>query len=295
MVIDLSNYRSIWRNRIHSLLLLSGGAVLAGSAGFFAFGKLGLLLSVISAVVPVFFAPQVPHTFIVERMKARPVTRGEAPGLYRVVEFLSRRAGTATPEIYVAGTAGLNAFSIGSDKKSVVVLSASLVGALPVRELTGVLAHEVAHIALGDLKVMAMADALTRVTSFMAFAGQIMILVLVPVHILASIPVPFIPLLILFIAPMASSLMQKALSRQREYAADQMAAELTGDPEGLARALSIVEEMPLGYSFSGIRRMKPAVPSIFRSHPDTERRVARLVAMDSIVDTAIQRKMRLLW
>jgi heat shock protein HtpX len=133
-----------------------------------------------------------------------------------------------------------------------IALTDGLLRSLTPRELTGVLGHEIAHIANDDLRVMGLADSISRLTHLMALLGQITILFSVPALLLGIVQVSWPALLLLAAAPQLALLAQLGLSRVREFDADRLAAELTGDPHGLASALAKIERV--SHSWRSVRR-----------------------------------------
>ena len=169
----------------------------------------------------------------------------------------------------------LNAFAVGSPQDLAIAVTDGLLRAMTMRQLSGILAHETAHIRSGDLKVMALADVLTRVTSTMAMLG----LIGIPAFFGAGIDIPWLGILLLIFAPTLGGLLQLALSRTREYDADL---------DGAAR-LAILPASPRlsRHSSAGkvifgkvcFRRGRVPSPSLLRTHPATRDRVARLMAL----------------
>jgi heat shock protein HtpX len=209
---------------------------------------------------------------------ARPIAYGEAAGLYQIVEELSRRAGLQRlPKLYYLPTRVMNAFTSGSRNAAAIAVSDGLLRAMSPREVAGVLAHEVSHLANGDTRVMSFADLVSRVTGTLSLAGKITLLASLPLWLLTETDVPWLLILVLLVAPTLSSLIQLALSRSREYEADRTAAELSGDPDGLAAALLKLER---GQGRIWARSMLPGYripePSPLRTHPPTGERVRRL-------------------
>lgn len=171
----------------------------------------------------------------------------------------------------------MNAFATGSAGDSLIAVSDALLRRLSERELAGVLAHEVSHMANGDLAVMAFADLVSRLCSLLSLLGQVLLLLSVPAMLLGLAEPAWLAILVLLAAPTLSALMQLALSRNREHEADRSAAELTGDPAGLASALDKLERWQGGFWEQVImpgRRVPD--PSLLRTHPDTSERIARL-------------------
>ena len=175
----------------------------------------------------------------------------------------------------------MNAFAVGRRDNSVVAVTDQLIRALTARELTGVLAHEISHIRNEDLKVMALADTVSRFTSLMSTVGIVSLLFNITWMASGSAAqVPWLGVIVLLFAPTIGGLLQMALSRTREFDADLGAAMLTGDPDGLANALTKLEKAQ-GKVWENLILPGGRIPdpSILRTHPLTEARVARLHAL----------------
>ena len=209
---------------------------------------------------------------------ARQLYLDEIPSLYQILHTLVQRAGMqAVPVMYYLPSRVMNAFSLGGRNDTAIVVSDGLLRHLNQRELYAVLAHEISHIRNHDLKVLALADVISRLTSIMSLTGYLLILVYIPANIFAGQPIPWFLLLVLMIAPNISALLQLGLSRTREYVADQDAVQLTGDPQGLMSALDKIEHYQGGWIervFMPNRRLPD--PSLLRTHPLTEERIKRL-------------------
>jgi heat shock protein HtpX len=161
-----------------------------------------------------------------------------------VVRELATRAGLpAVPVPHDVPSAVVNAFATGSKNHSAIALTDGLLRSLTSRELIGVLGHEIAHIANEDLRVMGLADSISRLTHLLALVGQIAILFSVPMLLLGVVDISWPALLLLMIAPQLALFAQLGLSRVREFDADRLAAELTRDPHGLASALAKIERV----------------------------------------------------
>jgi heat shock protein HtpX len=175
----------------------------------------------------------------------------------------------------------MNAFAVGRRDNAAIAITDALARNLSPRELAGVLAHEMSHIAHEDVKVMALADMVSRFTSVMSTVGLLSLLLN-----LGSFAgggeeqVPWLGVLVLLAAPTIGGLLQVALSRTREFDADLGAAILTGDPDGLASALNRLEKAQ-GRMWEGMVLPGGRIPdpSILRTHPPTAARVARLMAL----------------
>jgi heat shock protein HtpX len=151
---------------------------------------------------------------------------------------------------------------------------------LNMRQLAGVLAHEVSHVRNNDLWVMNLADVMSRITRMMAFAGLMLLLFALPIWLTQYGTVPWLLVLTLALAPTFVSLLQLALSRAREFDADIDAAGLTGDPVGLASALDKLQRRQ-GSLWETILMPGGRIPdpSLLRTHPKTEERIERLMSL----------------
>jgi heat shock protein HtpX len=148
------------------------------------------------------------------------------------------------------------------------------------RQLVGVLAHEVSHIRHNDMWIMSVADSVSRLVRMMSVFGQVLLLINLPMLLMDQVRISWLLIAVLILAPTASALLQLALSRNREFDADLEAAALTGDPQGLAAALERLERAQ-GSMWERIVFSGPRIPepSLLRTHPSTEERVRRLLAL----------------
>ncbi len=175
----------------------------------------------------------------------------------------------------------MNAFATGRRSDAAIVLSDGLLRHLNLRELAGVLAHEVSHVANGDIQVMSFADTVSRITGLLGLLGQVLLVASIPLLLLGLEVPPLGALLVLLAGPTLSALAQLALSRNREYEADRSAAELSGDPAGLASALDKLERYQARFWEQMLLpgRALPD-PSLLRSHSPTEERITRLLELE---------------
>ena len=243
------------------------GALLAGIPGaLFALG-LGLALAV--------GARSVSARTAVRMLGGRPLHPAELPSVHALNRELARRAGLdQDPLLVLIPSEVPNALTVASQDRPVIGLTQGMLQQLSLRELAGVIGHEIGHIVHGDLKTMAWAQSYARITRaagqlglwFMLFGGLFGAWTLLGVGA------------VLAAGPVLATLLTLALSRQREFAADSLAVQLTGDPAGLAYALRRIERQAFAwqrmFGFPGSDR----APEILRTHPATEARVARLAA-----------------
>ncbi|NYZ14181.1 M48 family metalloprotease [Azospirillum sp. RWY-5-1] len=267
-------------NLIHSGALLGGLGLLLSLTGWTLAGLEGMLLAVMAGALSVLFAPRVSPRMVLGFYGARRLSYTDAPGLFEVVRAVSARAGLASPPtLHCVASPTLNAFAVGGRDQAAVALTDGLLRALTLRELAGVMAHEISHIRNNDLFVMGLADTMASLTRLLSVLGAVLLMVNLPLLLLQREPLPWLAVLLMTVAPALGALLQLALSRTREYDADLDAAYLTGDPEGLASALDRVERVQ-GRLWEGLvlpRRSTSAGPSLLRSHPHTEDRIRRLL------------------
>ncbi len=269
-------------NLAQSVVMLGGMAGLLGLIGWIIAGAQGLVWTAVLGIVILLFAPRVSPAVLLRMYGAVPLGFHDAPSLHRVVDELSRRAELSEPpRLYYLPSPIMNAFTMGRRDDAVLVVSDALVRRLDARELTAVLAHEISHIRNNDMWVMGLADVVSRLTSVLSLAGQLLILLSLPMILFGDVDIALLPLVLLVFAPTISALLQLALSRAREYDADLEAARLTGDARALASALQKLERYQGGWLE---RVMLPGrrvpEPSLLRTHPPTEERVRRLLELE---------------
>lgn len=186
------------------------------------------------------------------------------------------------PALYYVPSATVNAFAVGTRHASAIAITDAMLRTFSPREIAGVFAHEVSHIRINDLWVMAFADLCGRLTRMLSTAGQILLLLNLPLLMFTSHGVSWTAILILVFMPLMSALIQLSLSRSREYNADFGAVELTGDPHGLVMAL---EKMERYHRRPCKRILRPrgrlSKLSWLRTHPLTEKRIERLRRLES--------------
>lgn len=266
-------------NTVHTWMLAGGSLLLLAVTAFVFAGPLGVMLALVFGAFAVAAMRRVSPAMVLTMYKAQPVGRHEFPTGVAIVEELARRAGLpAVPRLHVVPSQMMNAFAVGRREDAAIAITDALARRLSARELAGVLAHEISHIAHDDLKVMALADVVARYTSVMSTIGILsLVLNLAGMAGGYSQPVPWLGVLVLIAAPTVGALLQLALSRTREFDADLGAAMLTGDPDGLASALRKLErEQGRMWEQMMLPGGRNPQPSILRSHPPTEERVARL-------------------
>ena len=250
-------------------------------------GTNGLVLAFGVAVALNFASYWFSDKIVLSMYRGREVTRADAPDLVDMVDRLRQRAGLPMPRVYVLPNPQPNAFATGRNPEhAAVAFTEGILQLLPVDELEGVTAHELAHVKHRDILTSSIAATLgSAITLLARFA------LFVPMGNDERGGNALQGLLLMILAPIAAMLIQMAISRSREYEADRGGAEISGKPLALASALLRLERgaeaVPSEASpstahlfivnpFAG--RMG-GVAGLFRTHPATEERVARLRAM----------------
>lgn len=251
-----------------------------------------LWIYVMIGIGTTFFSYWFSDKIAIASMGAREVSEREAPDLYAIVRELSAKAGKPMPRIYVAPTSSPNAFATGrNERHAAVCCTAGILRILNTRELRGVLGHELMHVYNHDILTSAIASAMATVITYLGYSlmyfggGR---------DERDSNPLGMVgALLSVILAPIGASLIQLAISRTREFDADEDGSRLTGDPEALASALNKIEEgvavdpMPVNERTQTVSavmiakpfRMDAGFSRLFSTHPPTSERIARLMQM----------------
>ncbi|MGM0913607.1 MAG: zinc metalloprotease HtpX [Pseudomonadota bacterium] len=270
-------------NTLQHLLILAGMSLLLAVPAWLLAGSGGVLWAFGLVMLTLYLGGRVPARLLLARTGAGVLHRHQAPQLYRVMDLLYRRAGlTQQPWLFFVPSSDLNAFAVGDARDGGIAVTEGLLHGLSLRQLAGVLAHEVSHLRHGDTRVMSMAATMTRLTIWGAFLVQLALIAMLPMAMAGEIRMPWLELMAVGLAPVASTLLQLALSRNREFTADLEATALTRDPQGLADALEALERrngMWLTTLFG--RRQLPGWLHYLQTHPPTDERVQRLMALAS--------------
>lgn len=269
-------------NRLQTVWLIAVLLGICALAGGLVFGTAGAWIALGTGVLALLIEPAAASTLTLRLYRARPIQPAEAPQLWAMLRELSARAGLEQPPVpHYAPSAVVNAFTTGSRRHAVIVLTDGLLRTLSPREIAGVIAHEIAHVVHGDVRVMGLADSISRLTSLLALIGQFAILLALPLVWLGELTINWWGLLALAVAPHLALLAQLGLSRVREFDADHTAAMLTGDPEGLASALTKIEAIARSWRGWILPGWGNPEPSWLRTHPPTPQRVARLLELSA--------------
>jgi heat shock protein HtpX len=273
--------------RIRTWLLLAALSGLFIGIGA-AIGGGALYLFVAFAVLMNVAAYWFSDKFAIRASRAKPVSEAEAPELYRMVRELAGRAGVPMPKVYVIPSEQPNAFATGRNPShSAVAVTEGLLRYLPPEQVRGVLAHEFGHVKNRDILVTSIAamiaGAVSAIGNFFFFTQLFGDDDDSPLGLIGT-------LLMIIVAPIAASLLQLAVSRQREYLADATAARLIGEARPLADALETLDRgvgavpMQVNPATASLYIVNPlrggGMVALFSTHPPLGERIRRLRALD---------------
>jgi heat shock protein HtpX len=275
------------RGYSRTLILLAALTALFMGAGYAIGGEQGMLIALAIAGAMNLWAWWGSDQMVLRMHNAQPVTPQEAPELYGMTQQLAQRAGLPMPALYVIHEDQPNAFATGrSPERGAVAVNTGLLDMMSREEVAGVIAHELAHIKHRDTLIMAVTATIAGAIGFLGQFGFMM------GRGRDSRANPIVGLLLMILGPIAAMLVQAAISRSREFEADAEGARICGDPSWLASGLSRLEEYKHG-RINYAAEANPAtahmfiinplagggIGSLFSTHPPTEQRVARLMAM----------------
>jgi len=270
-----------WQNFWLTLALFGGLLSLTGLMGYVLMGISGLIWAGLIGAFALYMSTRIPAQIIMRMQKGRLLSGREAPQLYQLVKELSQRANLPKmPKLYYIPQAQLNAFATGNKKDPAIALTHGLIQQLNARELSGVIAHEISHIVNNDLQLKMMVNTMGQATRTFALIGQFLLFINLPMLLFGEAPFPWFLIALLLFAPALNTLMILAFSRTREFEADLGAAQLTGDPLGLAQALQKLNYINEGGWISWLRPVRQIfIPPYLRTHPTTKERVEKLKAL----------------
>ena len=273
-------------NWLKTAVLMAAIVALFGIIGAALGGQSGMLLALGFALLMNLGAYWFSDKLVLRMYNAQQVDASTAPELFNMVKELADKAGIPMPRVYIIDDQAPNAFATGRNPANAAVAATTgIMRLLSAREMRGVMAHELAHVAHRDILISTisatMAGAISALANFaMLFGGR-------DSEGRPSNPIASIAVMLL--APIAASLIQMASSRAREFEADRGGAEISGDPLALASALEKIDHFARGVPFEAAERhpetaqmmiMNPlsarGVAGLFSTHPATEDRIARL-------------------
>ncbi len=267
------------RNGLQSLLLIIGLGILCAYPAWLLAGPLGAWLALLFVASTYVINPAATPQLVMRLYRGEAIHPHDAPRLYNIVRTMAERAGLPrVPTLFYLPSRLTTAFTTGSPGNAAIALSDGLLRRMDLRELAGVLGHELSHIAHEDIRVMAFADLAARITGYLSLAGLFLLVLNLPLMLFTDRHIDWLPILVLLAAPSLSALLQLALSRNREYEADRGAAVLTGDPEALASALNKMRySQDRGLEGLLLPGQRIPDPSLLRTHPPTLERIHRLL------------------
>jgi heat shock protein HtpX len=276
--------RSNWAAGIRTTLLLGGLTGLFVVIGALIGGPRMALVFLFGAALLNLGAYWFSDKLALKMARAEPLEESEAPRLYQMVRELCTRADLPMPRLYMIPQDQPNAFATGrGPKNAAVAVTRGITKLLSEDELRGVLAHELAHVKHRDILIQSVAATIGGAITYLGymllwFGGDDDS----PLSLVAS-------LALVLLAPIAATIIQLAISRQREYSADASGATFAGNPESLASALLRLEEgakaipMEVNQAAEPLYIVKPfsgrGIASLFSTHPPIEERVRRLRQM----------------
>jgi len=275
-------------NWFKTTILMAGIVVLFGTVGAALGGATGMLVALLLGGAMNVYAYWFSDKAVLKMYNAKEVDENTAPQFYRMVRELAQNAQLPMPKVYIIDEAQPNAFATGRDPEhAAVAATTGIMRILTERELRGVMAHELAHVKHRDTLISTisatMAGAISSIAQFgMLFTGG---------HRDRNVH-PLVAIAIMILAPIAAMLIQMAISRAREFEADKGGAEISRDPTALAAALRKIHDyahqIPLETAeahpeTAQMMIINPlsggGISGLFSTHPQTEERVARLMAM----------------
>lgn len=275
-------------NWIKTSILMAGIVALFGTVGGMIGGQQGMLIALLFAGGMNVWAYWFSDKMVLKMYRARQVDEASSPYLYNMVRELASRAELPMPKVYIIDEEQPNAFATGRNPEhAAVAATTGIMKMLSERELRGVMAHELTHVKNRDILIStitaSVAGAISALAQFGMFFGG---------RGGEDRPNPLVSIVIMILAPIAGMIIQMAISRTREFGADRGGAEISGDPNALADALTKIDAYARGIPMhtadahpetAQMMIMNPlsggGLRGLFSTHPATEERVARLRAM----------------
>jgi heat shock protein HtpX len=278
-------------NMMKTAMLMAGITALFMTLGQWLGGAQGMVLALLFALGMNIFSYWFSDKLVLKMYRAQEVDAQSSPQFYRMVQELAQKAQLPMPRVYIIDEDAPNAFATGRNPQNAAVAATTgIMRVLTERELRGVMAHELAHVKHRDILISTISATMAGAISMLAnmallFGGRD--------H--EGRPAnPIATMALMFLAPLAASLIQMAISRAREFEADRGGAEICGDPMALASALEKIQRYAKGMHLEPAERhpetaqmmiINPltaeGLKGLFSTHPSTEERVARLRASSS--------------
>jgi len=277
-------------NNIKTLVLLMTLTLILVWAGGAMAGKQGMTIALIFALTMNFFAYWFSDKIVLRMYRAREVNESEAPDLYNIVRMLSQKAEMPMPRVYMIDEEQPNAFATGRNPKhAAVAVTTGIMRILSREELQGVIGHELAHVRNRDILISTIAATIAGAISYLAQMAQWAMIFGGHRGDDDEGGSPIAAFVMMIVGPIAAMIVQMAISRSREYAADKGGAEIAGNPRYLAGALRKLHmasqkiHMDANPSTSHMFIVNPlsggGILKLFSTHPPIEERIARLESM----------------
>lgn len=278
----MNGLKTIMLMMLLTLLLVFGGAAIGGRQGM----TIALVMAFAMNFISYFFSDKI----VLKMYRAQEVSEVEAPVLYRIVRRLAQKAGMPMPKVYIIPDMSPNAFATGrSPQHAAVAATEGIMQLLTEEELTGVMAHELTHVMHRDILIGTIAATIAGAISYLAQMAQWAMIFGGGRRDDDDGGSPVASIVMMIVAPIAAMLIQMAISRSREYSADEGGARLNGNPMALANALrklakgSQMIPMHATPATSHMMIVNPfkggGIVNLFSTHPPLEERIARLESM----------------
>lgn len=264
------------RAGFHTTVLLFAMSGILGVVGWLLGGVPGVVWSVVLGTAALCLSPRVSPRVFLRMQAARELDAVSAPEIHSVFRRVHSKSDLENiPRLYYLPHPGMNAFAVGGRKNAAVAVTHGLLNKLSADELEAVLAHELSHIVNNDVALFAFAEVIRRLTQVLSVLG-VFFLCVQSALFTESDRMTWLPIAVLLVGPVLSAILQLALSRSREFAADLQAARMTGNPVSLATALQkldgVAGSFVISFFFPSGRRPE----SILRTHPAIHERTCRL-------------------
>ncbi len=277
-------------NTMRTFLLMALMTVLLVFVGNILGGQNGMLIAFLFALVMNFGSYWFSDKIVLRMNGAKEVTKAEAPELFGIVEDLAGRAGLPMPRVYITPEEQPNAFATGRDPAhAAVAVTQGILRTLSHDELRGVLSHELAHVQHRDILIGTLAATMAGAISMIANMAQWAMMFGGARSNDREGGSPLGGIVMMIVAPIAAMMIQMAISRSREYLADEGGAKISGNPLSLANALRKLEQkaeqipMQTSPATAHMYIVNPlsggGLMRLFSTHPPMEERIARLEAM----------------